>query len=96
MREDLERAFKWYLANQDALVEKYDGKVLAMREGEVLGVYGTELAAVSETRKSFEQSTFIVQRVSEGDKDYTVTIHSPMVLPIADSQRNPETGAIGK
>ena len=97
MREQLERAFKWYLANQDALVEKYDGKVIALREGEVLGVYDTDLTAVTETRKSYEQSTFIVQRVSEGDGDYTVIINSPRVLaPSADFQRNPEIGVIGK
>lgn len=75
------RAFHWYLANQDALVEKYDGKVLAIREGEVLGVYDTDLAAVTETRKSFEQSTFIVQRVSEGDGDYTATFTSRVAQP---------------
>lgn len=81
MHEGQLRAFHWYLANQDALVEKYDGKVLAIREGEVLGVYDTYLAAVTETRKSFEQSTFIVQRVSEGDEAYTAIINSPVVQP---------------
>lgn len=81
MHQDQLRAFEWYLANQDVLVEKYDGKVLAIREGEVLGVYGTELAAVTETRKRYEQGTFIVQRVSEGDEAYTAIINSPVVQP---------------
>ena len=81
MREDQIRAFEWYLANQKALVEKYDGKVLAIRDGEVLGIYDTELTAVTETRKRHEKGTFIVQRVSEGDEAYSATFHSRVVLP---------------
>ena len=81
MSEGQNRAFEWYLANQDALVEKYDGKVIAIKDGEVLGVYDSELAAVTDTRKRHEQGTFIVQRVSEGDEAYTATFRSRVVQP---------------
>ncbi len=68
--------FEWYLANQDALVERYDGKVIAIKDCKVIGVFDSELAAVTETGKSHEPGTFMVQRVSEGDEAYTVTILS--------------------
>ena len=81
MSEGQNRAFEWYLANQDALVKEYDGKVLAIKDGEVLGVFDTELTAVRDTRKRHDQSTFIVQRVSEGDEAYTATFRSRVVQP---------------
>ena len=80
MRDNLIEAFQWYLANQEALVEQYDGRVIAIKDGEVLGVYDTELAAVTETEKRHEQGTFIVQRVSEGDEAYSASFHSRVVL----------------
>ena len=79
MNDELKRAFEFYLANQDEMVEKYCGKVIAIKNGKVLGAYEDELAAINETKKTHELGTFIVQRVSEGDEAYTVTIHSPGV-----------------
>ena len=63
-------------ANQDEMVAKYDGKVIAIKDGEVLGVFEDYLAAVTEVRKSHELGTFLVQRVSEGDEAYTMTTMS--------------------
>ena len=76
MSTDLKKEFEWYIANQETMVELYDGKVIAIKDGEVLGAYETELDAVLETRKHHEQGTFIVQRVSAGEEAYTQTFHS--------------------
>ena len=40
---------------QNAMVEKYDGKVVAIKGGEVLGVYDSYLSALTETAKSHEE-----------------------------------------
>ena len=72
----LSKEFEFYLANQDKMVEKYDGKVIAIKSGKVLGVYEDDLEAVTKTRENHELGTFLVQRVSEGEKDYTSTYRS--------------------
>lgn len=76
----LKKEFDFYRANQDEMVAKYDGKVIAIKDGEVLGVFEDYLAAVTKVRKSHELGTFLVQRVSEGDEAYTMTIVSPRVV----------------
>ncbi len=80
MTSVLKKEFDFYRAHQDEMVAKYDGKVIAIKDGEVLGAFESHLAAVTEVRKSHEMGTFLVQRVSEGDKDYTVKITSPRVV----------------
>jgi hypothetical protein len=79
--ETVNNEFRYYLDNQDDFVKKYDGKVIVLKNHEVLGTYDTELDAIMETRKEHEPGTFMVQKVSEGEDDYTVTIHSPGFPP---------------
>jgi outer membrane lipoprotein-sorting protein len=73
MSDTLSKEFSFYLANQEAMVEKYDGKYIVIHDGNVVGVYDDDLTAVMETQKSLQIGTFLVQKVSEGDTDYTQT-----------------------
>ena len=75
----LHREFEFYLANQDEMVEKYDGKVVAIKDGEVLEAYDSELAAAIETRKHHERGTYLIQRVGKGNDGHTAIFHSPRV-----------------
>ena len=68
--------FKYYLANQDKMVEQFNGKVIVIKNHTVLGAYGDEGEAVAETVKEHELGTFLVQRVSEGQEAYTQTFTS--------------------
>ncbi len=79
MAAKLQKEFDFYLANQDWMVEQYDGKCVVIKDGEVLGAYDNELAAVTETQKHHPLGTFLVQRVSEGNEAYTVIVNSPGV-----------------
>ena len=72
----LGEAFGFYLANQDAMVEKYNGKVIAIKDGEILGAYDSHIEAVRESQKTHELGTFLVQAVSPGPDAYTQTFHS--------------------
>ena len=80
MDQRLIDAFEYYLAHQDEIVEKYDGRVVAIKDGRVLGDYIDQITAIQETAKTQELGTFIVQRVSPGEKDYTITAHSQVVF----------------
>ena len=80
MGSELTREFEFYLAHQKEMVEQYDGKVIALKDGRVLGVYDSELAAVTELQKSHELGTFLVKRVTLGDSEYTQTFYSPRAV----------------
>lgn len=76
LRED----FQYYLDHQAEIVKQHDGKVVVIKDGEVLGAYEDEFTAITETQKSHELGTFLVQRVSAGTRDYTQTFHSRVVF----------------
>ena len=73
---DLKKEFQYYLDNQSELVKKYNGRVLVIKNEQVIGDYDNETDAVIETQKKHELGTFLVQKCSEGNGDYTITFHS--------------------
>ena len=79
--EQLKKEFEYYLAHQAEMVEKYDGRVIVLKNNQVIGDYATVPEAVHTTRKGHPMGTFLVQRVSEGSKDYTVKIGSGVRAP---------------
>ena len=79
--DTLDKEFRFYLTNQNDMVAKYDGKVVVIRNREVLGAYDSKLAAYTETIKHHEEGTFLIQRVSEGEEAYTATFHSRVAFP---------------
>ena len=80
MTSTLEKEVEFFRANQEELVAKYDGKVIALKDGIVLGVFESDLAAVIEVQKSHPLGTFLVRRVSAGNEAYTMTVASPSVV----------------
>ena len=74
------RDFHWYLECQQEMVEKYNGRVIAIRDGVVLGDYRDYSEAIIETEKNHEPETFIVQLVTPGKEAYTATINSPVMF----------------
>ena len=72
----LAKEFQFYLDNQDELVHQYEGRIIVIKEGQVLGDYDSDAAAISATRKAHQLGTFLVQRVSAGQEAYTQTFHS--------------------
>ena len=80
MSEQLEKEFEFYLENQSELVEKYGGKVIVIRNYEVIGVFDSELEAVDQTEKKHELGTFLVQRCVPGTENYSYSFHSRVVF----------------
>ncbi len=72
----LEKEFEWYLANQAELVKEYNGKFLVIKNCAVIGSYPNIVTAVDESTKSHKRGTFLVQKCSAGDQDYTATFRS--------------------
>jgi hypothetical protein len=80
MTRSLRDEFQFYLDHQDELLKKYEGKYIVIKNGEVLGAYDNELAAITKTQKSHPLGTFLVQLVSRGPDAYTQTFHSRVVF----------------
>lgn len=78
MNNTLENEFEYYLAHQDDFVSKYPGKVIVLKNHEVLGVYDSEVQAVKETSKNHKLGTFLIQRCSPGEE--TQTYHSRVMF----------------
>ena len=81
MGEALRKEFEYYLANQDEFVTRYDGRVIALKDGVVLGDFDSAGAAMLALQDTHPLGTYLIQRVSPGDKDTTVSIYSPVVAP---------------
>ena len=80
MPSPLTEAFKYYVAHQDELVEKYDGKVIAIKDCAVVGAFDSYGEAIEWADQRYEPGTCALQKVSAGPKDYTITLHTPMPL----------------
>lgn len=77
----LKKEFDYYLAHQAELVEKYNGKFVVIKDGQVIGAYEKELTAIAEAQKlGHKAGTFLVQLVSPGDAAYKQTFHSRVVF----------------
>lgn len=77
----LEKEFQYYLDHQEELVKKYDNRYLVIADEEVVGSYDSFANAVSEAEQKYEVGSFLVQKCSEGEKDYTVKYHSRVRIP---------------
>ncbi|MFY9610661.1 MAG: hypothetical protein WAU45_18875 [Blastocatellia bacterium] len=67
---------EYFVAHQEELVEKYQGKVLVIKGNELLGVYDDALEAYLEAQKRYELGTFMIQACEPGPQAYSVTIGS--------------------
>jgi len=72
----LRQEFEYYLAHQEELVARYNGKFVAIKDGHVLGAFDSQQSAVDETKKSHPLGSFLVQKVAPGAAEYTQTYHS--------------------
>jgi hypothetical protein len=72
----LDKEFSYYLANQNELLKKYSNRFLVIVGEEVVGDYDTHEQALFQSKKKHKLGTFLIQKCTEGDSDYTVTFHS--------------------
>jgi hypothetical protein len=76
----LETEFDFYLENQDDLVKKYNGKYIVIKNNVVIGAYSSDIEALTETSKTHEMGTFLIQHCSPGENDYTAHFHSRVIF----------------
>ena len=76
----LKENFEYYLKNQVELVQKYNGRYLAIKDCQVIGVYDSEIEAVEKTSATHELGTFLIQKCEPGKESYTQTYHSRAIF----------------
>ncbi len=80
MAKPLEKEFQYYLDHQDEMVAKYNGRVVVIKDEEVIGVFDDVVKAVVETSKKHEMGTFLVQKCQPELE--IPTFHSRIRFPI--------------
>ena len=73
------REFETYEANRERLVSHYEGKTVAIRGDEILGVFDDDLKALTAVQKRHPVGTFLLKQVKEEEE--TATIVTPGVVP---------------
>lgn len=72
----LKAEFKYYIDHHKEMVEKYNGKVIVIKDQKVIGVFETEAEALTNAQKENKLGTFLVQKVEPGTSGYTQVFHS--------------------
>ena len=77
-RAMLQDELDFFIANQDELVRKHRGKVLIIRNRDVVGDFDTPLEAYLEAQRLYEPGTYAIQKCEPGCEAYTVTVASSL------------------
>ncbi len=77
---DVDALFEHYLVKQNEYVAQYNGKVLVIHDYNVAGAFEQFSDAYDFAVKHFERGTFIIQKCSPGECDYTIRIFSPVLM----------------
>ena len=64
----------YFIEHQEELVKQHNGKILALKGQEILGIYDTPLQAYIEIQKEHKPGTFAIQVCRPGPGAYTVTM----------------------
>ncbi len=67
----IDELFKYYLAHQDELVKRYDGKYLVITANGVQGAYDSMAEGYDYALKTFGKGNFMLQLCTEGDRAYS-------------------------
>lgn len=73
--------FLYYLAHQDELVEKYNGKVIVLVDQKVIGAFDSHHDAYWAAVKQYPLGSFMIQLCTPGPEAYTIRAHSRRHLP---------------
>jgi len=77
---NLKKEFTYYLEHQDELVRQHKGKFIVIKNCQLIGVYDSEIEAITETRKHHNLGSFLIQKCEPGSNSYMHMYHSRVVL----------------
>ena len=76
----LEREFRYFVAHQDELVKKYEGRFIVIVDDAVVGDYSSDGEAYLEVTKTRKPGTFLIQHCIPGPTAYRQSFNSRAVF----------------
>lgn len=76
MKNSIKLNFEYYIANQDKLVEQYDGKYLIIKDCLVVEVSDTMIQALNLAEDKYQEGEYIIQHCFAGKNSYTQNFRS--------------------
>ena len=76
----LDKNFKYYLDHQEEILKKFEGKVVIIKDEAVINNFDNYNDAYFYAKSYLEEGTYILQRCSSGNQDYSQTFHSRVVF----------------
>lgn len=74
--DNVKELFKWYLQNQESLVEKYNGKYIVIVNNSVVDCFDDENDAYFAAQNKYGLGNFLIQWCAPGEEAYTVDMYS--------------------
>ena len=74
-----QRELEVYEANRKSLVAEHDGKTVAIKGEEILGVFDDDLRALLAVKKDHPVGTFLLQKITATKE--VITVVTPGVTP---------------
>ncbi len=71
----LDKEFQYFIDHQEELVAKYEGKILVIKNEEVIGTYDSKEEAYFKSLENQEEGTFLIQECAAGEEVYTVSFY---------------------
>jgi len=81
--DPLKRNLEWYIANQQELSAKYNGKILLIVDQKLVGAFDAMAEAYTTALKTYALGAFTLQPCSPDSDSYTLTLYSPAYQAIA-------------
>ena len=78
---ELRKQFEYYVANQGALVEKYNGRWVVIAGEKVVADFATQMEAYTFAESKHPAGTYMIQLVAPGEENYSQTFYSRAVAP---------------
>lgn len=79
MNGPLEREHGFFLRNRDEFVRRYDGKFIAIKDEEVLGVFSDYLEAAEAVYPEHEYGTVFMQPVHKEEPAKIITVPTAVI-----------------
>jgi len=81
--DPLKKNLDWYIANQEELAAKYNGKILLIVDQKLVEAFDSMDKAYSTAMKIYAPDTYTLQPCSPDPDSYTLTLSSPAFSTLA-------------
>ena len=81
--DPLEKNLDWYIANQQELSAKHNGKILLIVDQKLVGAFDSMNDAYAAAVKVYAPGTYTLQPCSPDSDSYTLTLYNPAYSIVA-------------